>query len=149
MLKKTALTISLLLATVSSGHTQFIVSDPELIAEFLVEIEEIYKQVQAAQDQLAKAKQMYESVTGNRNFGDLFSKDNIDKLMPQDMQGLYSDLNKNGISGPVESILNAEKLNGSVDEMSKAISDRQKDRPRHKKRSARKPLKLPSKDSTK
>ncbi len=125
MLKKTVLALSILLATGSFGHA-ITVFDPSRARDFLKEIVEVRNQVELARKQLTQAKQMYESVTGGRGFGDLLKDRKIEDLLPKDMQGLYGDLTKNGISDSVDSILNSEKLTGAVEDMSKAIDERQR-----------------------
>lgn len=126
MLKKTALVVSILLATGSASYAVMPVIDGTAAANFIEQFKNMEAQLKAAQGQLTQAKQMYESVTGNRNFGDLLKDTKIDELLPKDMQNLYSDLSKNGISGSVDDILNSEKLTGSVEDMSKAIEERQR-----------------------
>lgn len=125
MLRKIALVLSILLASASTGHAM-IVYDPSRAADFIDQFKRMKEQLDAAKDQLAQAKQMYESVTGNRNFGELFNDRKIEDLLPKDMQGFYDDLTKNGISGSVDDILKSEKLTGSVEDMSKAIDERQR-----------------------
>lgn len=126
MLKKTVLVLSILLANGSMGHAQWVVTDPQRIAEFAIQIQEIYKQVQTAEYQLTQARKMYESVTGDRRLGELFADRNIESLLPKDMKNLYGDLRKNGISGAVDVILKSERVTGSVEYMSKTIDSRQR-----------------------
>lgn len=125
MLKKAAISACILLSLVSSSSAM-IVYDPSRASDFIQQFKNMETQLKAAQDQLKQAEQMYKSVTGNRKLGDLFSDRNIEDLLPKDMQNFYGDLSKSGISGSITDILKSEKLTGSVEDMSKAIEERQK-----------------------
>lgn len=126
MLKKTALILIILAATGSVGYAQWAVIDGTAADNFAKQFTEVGKQVKAAEAQLKQAQDMFNSVTGNRGLGSLFPNSVNSKLLPKNMEGIYSELEKNGISGSVNKILNEEKLSGSVEDMAKSIDERQR-----------------------
>jgi len=126
MSKKTGIALGILLATGATSYAQWPVIDGTAAANFKKEFEEMGKQVKLAQAQLQQAQNMYKSVTGNRSFGELLKDRKIEDLLPKDMQNLYSDLSKNGITGSVREILNSEKQAASVEDISKSIDERQR-----------------------
>ncbi len=111
----------------SPALAQQVVFDPTAAINFAKGLVEVKAQLDTAKSQLLEAQKMYESVTGNRGFGDLLREGDFEQYLPSNAKGLYDGSGGGaGISGSLADIQREEqeRLKGAVPEMEADVRDR-------------------------
>lgn len=90
---------------------------------------EAKRQVDQLRDQLSEVKRAYASVTGTRGLGDILNDRTLRNTLPADWRQVYDGVNRggySGISGSIDSILENEAYDGSIDDGMTNMRDRQR-----------------------
>lgn len=112
---------------VSPALAQMPVFDAARALDFVQEFAKLKEQLDTAKSQLLEAQKMYESVTGNRGFGDLLREGDFEQYLPSNAKGLYDGSGGGaGISGALADIQREEqdRLTGTVPEMEASVRER-------------------------
>lgn len=86
---------------------------------FLEQMKEMQKQLETAKGTLMEAKRMYDTVSGIRGFGDILRNPELAKYLPAEWKQVYDMASSvggggySGITGSVEEILKAYKVDGN------------------------------------
>jgi len=128
--------LMLALAAPLPAAAQMTVYDPTNSANMINSISQLKAQLDQMKQvydttvsQLNQARQSYESATGSRNLGDVFSNPLLRKYLPQDYRRIYDRAQVggySGISGTIDQVLKSEALNGTVAEQQQAIAARRR-----------------------
>lgn len=113
-----------------SSNAMYPVFDATRAADFIQQMSKIKEQISTLKSQLSQAQQMYQSVTGTRNFGDLLRNTGLIDYLPDDMKTIYNSLSGNGfsgISGSISDILDSEEFTGAIDTAQKLIEKRSRE----------------------
>ena len=107
-------------------QAEILMQAAEQINKATEQIERLDSQIKQMENQLKQGKEHYDSITGNRNFGDKHNNKKLKKSLPEEWQGLYQ-ATQNSISalkGLIDTVQGEEKLTGSIDDMQKHIEGR-------------------------
>lgn len=124
------LVLSVLMGTGGAGLAAGIpVYDGARAADFAQQFLRMQEQLETARQQLSEARHMYEAMSGSRGFGQLMRNPQLREFLPQDMQSVYDAARGGGyagISGGIAEIEEQERFVGSIDDMQRHISERQR-----------------------
>ncbi|MGP8741417.1 type IV secretion system protein [Pseudomonas aeruginosa] len=102
-------TMAIFLGVASVSHAQVIVEDPGVLANTVLQVENMVQQLANLKSQLETQEGMYASMTGARGFGGMLpgSAGELQKNLPADWGKVYSDaMNSNSsITGSVRDML--------------------------------------------
>lgn len=91
--------------------------DEAAAANFLNQMMEMKKQLDTAKDQLKEAEKMFDTVSGNRGFGNSMRNPDLANYLPDDWKSVYSATqggNYRDITGSVTDIMGSEKISGDT-----------------------------------
>lgn len=101
------------LCTTAGVQAQMVVSTPELTAltkmSWVKQTADMTRQIQQAQQQLAQAKQTYDSLNGSRGMSDLLRNPTLYSYLPPDIAGALR-VNTSGLSGTDALLANMRML---------------------------------------
>ena len=128
------------LGGIHSGEAGQLVFDSQNLAQNLSILKQATEQVSKATEQINKlndqlnqmklqleqGKQHYDSITGNRGFGEKHHNLELQQSLPQKWQGLYQETQRtmSALQGLVNTVKGEENFTGSVDDMQKHIEGR-------------------------
>lgn len=115
MRKYTSLVTTLLLP-LSLARAEAPVIDVQNLAVQLEQVVKMTEQIDTMRNQLRRAEQQYNAVTGARGLGDIFYNPTLRSALPPDYQRIYNAVSSinYSISGTIEDIRRHERQSGSV-----------------------------------
>lgn len=107
-------------------QAEILMQTTEQVAKATEQIQKLDAQLQQMRDQFEQGKKHYEAVTGNKNFGEVHHKRELQQSLPQEWQGLYQAAQRNmaAIQGLMNTVKGEENFTGSIDDMQKHIEGR-------------------------
>jgi type IV secretion system protein VirB5 len=89
------------------------ISQMQNFGQMLKDYATMVDQLETLRQQVEQARQNYESISGTRNLGDIFSDPNLQQYLPEDWSHIYNSIrNKgyNGLSGTARGLRDASKV---------------------------------------
>jgi type IV secretion system protein VirB5 len=98
----------------------------EQVTKAAEQIQKLDDQLQQMKNQFEQGKKHYEAITGNKNFGEVHHRKELQQSLPREWQSLYQDTQRNlsAIQGLVDTVKSEENFNGPVEDMQKHIEGR-------------------------